>query len=260
MSSTSLSRPDVPGRAEIAANRRRAIALALLPAIVVFVVCAAVVGAVVSVLVGIIVGVVAGLAVGLGVWSSGPVVVFRLTRARVAGIDEQPRVHNLVDALCAASGIPKPMIRVVDDDSPDAMTVGLHPRRATIVITSGLVSAMGRIELEAVLAHEVSHVKVHDILPGTVAATALGPVAALIPPAGGLPSWGAGRNREALADLAGVALTRYPPGLISALEKVGGGSREPGQRQRARDRVVDHLWIFGRESSLDERLLALQEL
>jgi heat shock protein HtpX len=232
----------------------------LLPALVVFVVGAAVVGALVSVVVGIIVGVVAGLVVGVGVWWSGPAIAFRLTGARVAGIDEQPRVHNLVDGLCAASGIPKPILRVVDDDSPNAMTVGVHPRRATIVITTGLVSTMGRIELEAVLAHEVSHVKVHDILPGTVAVTALGPVAALLPPAGGLPSWGAGRNREALADLAGVALTRYPPGLISALEKVGGEGPGPGHRHRARDRVVDHLWIFGQESSLDERLLALQEL
>jgi heat shock protein HtpX len=260
LSSASLSRPEVPGRAEIAANRRRASALALLPALVVFVVVAAVVGALLSVVVGIIVGVVAGVVVGLGVWWSGPAVVFWMTGARVAGIDEQPRVHNLVDGLCAASGIPKPTLRVIDDDSPNAMTVGLHPRRATIVITTGLVSALGRIELEAVLAHEVSHVKVHDILPGTVAVTALGPVAALFPPAGGMPSWGAGTNREALADLAGVALTRYPPGLISALEKVGGDGPGSRHRQGARHRVVDHLWIFGQTRSLDERLLALQEL
>ncbi|HWC40086.1 MAG TPA: M48 family metalloprotease [Acidimicrobiales bacterium] len=260
MSSTSLSRPEVPGRAEIAANRRRAGGLALLPAFVVFVVVAVIVGALVSVVVGIIVGVVAGLLVALGVWRSGPAVVFRLTGARVAGFDEQPRVHNLIDGLCAASGVPKPTLRVVDDDTPNAMTVGLHPRRATIVITTGLVSALGRIELEAVLAHEVSHVKVHDILPGTVAVTALGPVAALFPPAGGLPSRGAGRTREALADLAGVALTRYPPGLISALEKVGSDSRAAGQRRRARDRAVDHLWIFGQTRALDERLLALREL
>ena len=260
MSSTSLSRPEAPGRAEIAANRRRATALALLPALVVFVVGAVVVGALVSAVVGIVVGVVAGLVVGMCVWWTGPAVVFRLTRARVAGIEEQPRVHNLIDGLCAASGIPKPTLRVVDDDTPNAMTVGLHPRRATIVVTTGLMAAMGRIELEAVLAHEVSHVKLHDILPGTVAVTALGPVAAVFPPAGGLPASGAGRNREALADLAGVALTRYPPGLISALEKVRGGRHETGHRRRARERVVDHLWILGEGSAVDERLLALQEL
>lgn len=260
MSSASLSRSGAPGRVAIAANRRRAAALTALPALVVFIVVTAIVSALVSVVVGIVVGAVAGAAAGLGAWWSGPAVVFGLTGARPAGMEEQPRLHNLIDGLCAASGIPKPTLRVVDDDAPNALTVGLHPRRATIVVTTGLVSAMGRIELEAVLAHEVSHVKVHDILPGTVAVTTLGPLAALVPPAALLPSRGAGRNREAVADLAGVALTRYPPGLISALEKVGTARSGPDSRPRARDRTIDHLWIFGRGTSLEERLLALREL
>jgi heat shock protein HtpX len=255
-----LSTPDTPGRAEIAGNRRRAIALAALPALVAFVAGVAIAGALVSVVVGIVVGVVAAAAAGLSAWWGGPVAVFRLTGARVAGIDEEPRVHNLIDGLCAASGIPKPSLRVVDDDVPNAMTVGLHPRRATIVITTGLVSSMGRIELEAVLAHELSHVRVYDILPGTVAVTSLGPVAALLPPAARLSSRGAGENREALADLAAVALTRYPPGLISALERVGASSPGPNHQRRARDRATDHLWIVGQGSSLDERLQALREL
>lgn len=234
--------------------------LATLPAFGVFVVGIAVASALVSVVVGVIVGAVAGAVVGLCTWWGGPAVVFRLTGARPAGIDEQPRVHNLIDGLCAASGVPKPALRVVDDEDANALTVGLHPRRATIVITTGLVSLLGRIELEAVLAHEVSHVKVHDILPGSVAVTALGPVAALVPPARRLPSRGAGRNREPLADLAGVALTRYPPGLISAMEKVGAGRPGRDRPLRASDRVTDHLWIFGQESPLDERLQALREL
>ncbi len=260
LSSKPPSGTEVPGRAEIAANHRRAALLAALPTVVAFAVGLVIAGALVSVVVGLVVGVVAGAAAGLATRWGGVAATVRLTGARPAGIDEQPRVHNLVDGLCAASGIPKPTLRVVDDDVPNALTVGLHPRRTTIVVTTGLVSSLGRIELEAVLAHELSHVKAHDILPATVAVTALGPVAVLFPPAARLPFWGAGDTREPLADLAAVALTRYPPGLISALEKIAAGSGEAAPVRRARARATDHLWILRQGSSLEERLQALREL
>jgi heat shock protein HtpX len=260
LSSKPPSGPEAPGGAEIAANRRRAIALAVLPALVAFVVGLAIAGALVSVVVGVVVGAVAGAAAWLTAWWGGTVATVRLTGARVAGADEQPRVHNLIDGLCAASGIPKPTLRVVDDEAPNALAVGLHPRRTTIVVTTGLVSSLGRIELEAVLAHELSHVKVHDIVPGTVAVTSLGVVAVLFPPAARLPFWGAGNQREPLADLAAVALTRYPPGLIAALEKIAAGPRGAGYSRRARARATDHLWILSQGRSLDERLQALREL
>jgi heat shock protein HtpX len=254
------SGPEAPGRAEIAAKHRRALLLAALPALVVFAIGLAIAGALVSVLVGLVVGAVAGAVVGVAAWWGGAAVAIRLTGARVAGVDEQPRVHNLIDGLCAASGIPKPTLRVVDDEVPNALTVGLHPRRATIVVTTGLVSSLDPIELEGALAHELSHVKVHDILPATVAVTSLGVVAVLFPPAARLPFWGAGAQREPLADLAAVALTRYPPGLIAALEKIAIDRGGADRSQRARARATDHLWILSRGSSLDERLQALREL
>jgi heat shock protein HtpX len=260
LSSTPPSGPEAPGRAEIAANHRRAVLLASVPAVVVFVVGVAIAGALVSVVVGLVVGAIAGAVAGLAAWWGGVAATVRLTGARVVGLDQEPRVRNLIDGLCAASGIPKPTLRLVDDDFPNAMTVGLHPRRTTIVVTTGLVSSLERIELEGVLAHELSHVKVHDMLPGTVAVTSLGVAAVLFPPAARLPFWGAGNQREPLADLAAVALTRYPPGLIAALEKIDVGRGEPGRSRRARARATDHLWILGQGSSLDERLQALREL
>jgi heat shock protein HtpX len=252
--------PEAPGRAEIVANHRRAVLLAALPAFVVFVAGVVIAGALVSVVVGLVVGAIAGAAVGLGAWWGGTAAAVRLTGARAAGVDEQPRVHNLIDGLCAASGIPKPTLRVVDDETPNALAVGLHPRRTTIVVTTGLISSLGRIELEAVLAHELSHVKVHDIVPGTVAVTSLGLVAVVFPPAARLPFWGAGDKREPLADLAAVALTRYPPGLIAALERIAAGHGGAGHARRARARATDHLWIMSAGRSLDERLQALREL
>jgi heat shock protein HtpX len=251
---------DAPGGAEIAANHRRALLLAALPALVVFAAGVGIAGVLVSVVVGLVVGAVAGAVAGSVAWWGGAAAAVRLTGARVAGVDEEPRLHNLIDGLCAASGIPKPTLRVVDDDVPNALTVGHHPRRTTIVVTSGLVSSLGPIELEAVLAHELSHVKAHDVLPGTVAVTSLGAVAVLFAPAARLPFWGSGDQREPLADLAAVALTRYPPGLIAALEKIAAGPRGAGHSQRARARATAHLWIRSQGSSLDERLQALREL
>ena len=254
------SGPEAPGRAAIAANHRRAVLLAALPALVVFAAGVAIAGALVSVVVGLVVGAVAGAGTGLAVWWGGAGAAVRLTGARVVGVDEQPRAHNLIDGLCAASGIPKPTLRIVDDQVPNAMAVGVHPRRATIVVTTGLVSSLARIELEAVLAHELSHVKTGDILPGTVAVPSLGAVAVLFPAAARLPFWGAGDQREPLADLAAVDLTRYPPGLISALQKIAAGPRQSARSRRARARATDHLWIFAQGRPLDERLQALREL
>lgn len=250
---------NAPSRADISANRRRATALAALPAIVAFVLVLAIAGSVASVVVGLVAGAAAGVVVGLGAWWGAPAVVFRLVSAHPAGIDEQPRVHNLIDGLCAGSGIPKPALRVVEDEVPNALTVGLHPRKATVVVTTGLVSSMSRVELEAVLAHELNHIKAHDIAPATLAVTTLGPFATLVPTAAALTTWGAGDRREALADLAAVALTRYPPGLISALEKLDAG-RPSGEHRRANARAIDHLWILGDHSTIDERLQTLREL
>jgi heat shock protein HtpX len=250
---------NTPSRTEIAANRRRATALAALPAVVVFIVVLAIAGALSSVIVGLVVGAAAGVATGLGVWWGGTLAVVRLTDARAAVVDQQPRVHNLIDGLCAGAGVPRPALRVIEDEVPNALTIGLHPRRSTVIVTTGLISSMSRIELEAVLAHELNHIRAHDILPATVAVTSLGPVAVLLPAAARLTSWGAGDRREAIADVAAVALTRYPPGLISALEKLGAGHPD-GENRRAGARAIDHLWIRGDRSSLDERLQTLREL
>lgn len=250
---------NTPSRAEIAANRRRATALAVLPAVVAFILVLAIAGSLSSVAVGLVLAAAAGVAVGLAIWWGGTLAVFRLTGARAAGIDEQPRVHNLIDGLCAGAGVPKPALRVIEDEVPNALTIGLHPRRATVIVTTGLISSMSRIELEAVLAHELNHIRGHDILPATVAVTSLGPVAVLLPTAARLTSRGAGDRREAIADLAAVALTRYPPGLISALEKLR-ASHPAGENRRAAGRAIDHLWIRGDHGSLDERLQTLREL
>jgi heat shock protein HtpX len=166
-------------------------------------------------------------------------------------------VHNLVESLAIGEGIPKPVIYVIDDPSPNAFATGASPDKAAITFTTGLLAIMKREELEGVASHEMSHIKNHDIRLLLVVSTLIG-IAALLASilwrsaffAGGgrdddggsqfaLVIFAAGlllavvgfiigplirlalsRGRESLADVSGVELTRNPTGLISALKKL----------------------------------------
>ena len=87
---------------------------------------------------------------------------------------EYRRLYNLVEGLCIAGGLPKPRIYVVDDPAPNAFATGRNPKHAAIAVTTGLLEKMNRVELEGVLAHELSHIKNYDILVSTLAVTMVG--------------------------------------------------------------------------------------
>ena len=90
------------------------------------------------------------------------------------------RLHNLVEGLCIASGLPKPGVYVVDDPAPERLRHRAATRKhAAIAVTTGLLEKMNRVELEGVLAHELSHIKNYDILVSTLAVTLVGAVALL---------------------------------------------------------------------------------
>jgi heat shock protein HtpX len=180
------------------------------------------------------------------------------SRAKPADGPEYARYHNLVEGLCIAAGLPKPRLYVVDDPAPNAFATGRNPKHAAVAVTTGLLEKMNRVELEGVLAHELSHVRNYDILVTTIAVTAVGAIALmadlglrfmwfggregrrdnndggigvilailslalliLAPFIAQLMQFAMSRRRELLADASGVQLTRYPPGLISALKKL----------------------------------------
>jgi heat shock protein HtpX len=181
------------------------------------------------------------------------------SHAKPADESEYRRYHNLVEGLVIAAGLPKPELYVVDDPAPNAFATGRNPKHAALAVTTGLLDTMNRVELEGVIAHELSHVKNYDILVTTIAVLAVGVIALLADFGLRFAFWGGmsdrrdnnsdgglggilaiaslallllapmigyfmqmamSRNREFLADASGVQLTRYPPGLISALEKL----------------------------------------
>ncbi|HWG74582.1 MAG TPA: M48 family metalloprotease [Acidimicrobiales bacterium] len=194
---------------ELLNNRRRGllvVAATVMPVALLF----GAIGLLAGVVVAVVILVVVAGAGGTALWATAD----RRAVAGIGGVPADPRVHarlyNLVDGLCAAAGVAPPRLLVVDDAALNAVAVGRDPRRATLAVTTGLLRDLSRIELEAVLANELVRIKRRSTLPGTLAAGA-GPLARRI----------AQRSeREEAVDMAAVALTRYPPGLASAFEKM----------------------------------------
>ncbi len=245
-------------------------------------------------------------------WNSDKVAL-SLSHAVPADRQQYARLYNLVEGLCIASGLPQPQLYIVDDPAPNAFATGRDPKHASIAVTSGLLEKMNRIELEGVLAHELSHVKNYDILVSSIAVCLVGVVAALsdfgirmfifggnrrsndsndggniitlvlafvvillAPLMATLMQLAVSRKRESLADVSAVEMTRYPPGLISALEKL----RDDQTAVKVSSRATAHLWIeepmdhyegddqkksrwshlFDTHPPLEDRIAALREM
>ncbi len=241
-------------------------------------------------------------------------IALSMSRAKPADPKEYARYHNLVEGLCIASGLPKPRLYIVEDHAPNAFATGRNPQHSAIAVTTGLLEKMNRVELEGVLAHELSHIKNYDILVMTIAVTMVGflalvsdlfarwafwggiggghdrdddnnnPLGAILailgivliilaPIIARLMQAAISRSREHLADASGVAMTRYPPGLIGALEKL----KEDSSVVHTSSKATAHLWIeapldttpgkkrsfdqlFSTHPPLEERIAALREL
>jgi heat shock protein HtpX len=190
-------------------------------------------------------GLVVGFAPGLGERAA-----LRDAGAEPADPERWPRYHNLVDGLCQTAGLPAPRLYVAESEAANAFSVGRDPQRAALVVTRGLLASLNRVELEGVLAHELTHVWSWGARLATLG-VALGRVPGLLrllaPP-----------RREFDADEGGARLTRYPPGLASALRKLADGGQPPDRPG------LRHLWIMAPGDAthppVAERIAALQEL
>src|SRR5207247_7175064 len=111
-----------------------------------------------------------------GSYFYGDRIVLASTRARAVTPEQQPRLHNIVEGLAIAAGVPKPRVYVVPEQAPNALATGRDPEHSAIAVTEGLLGMMDRVELEGVIGHEMSHVRDRDILLGTIVATLVGSV------------------------------------------------------------------------------------
>jgi heat shock protein HtpX len=261
----------------IAANKRRTFYL-----LFGFVIITLLVGVAVGSLVGngttgtLIALVIAAVMAFSSYWKSDKIAL-AVSRAQPADEQEYRRLHNLVEGLCIAGGLPKPKVYIIHDDAPNAFATGRNPKNAAIAVTTGLLHTMNRVELEGVVAHELSHIKNYDILVSTLAVTLVGTIAIITDLTLRMMWWNGGRvarsgdrndrnnplaliglvllilapilakvmqasvsrRRETLADVSAVRMTRYPPGLISALEKLQADNTVTHSASMA----TAHLWI-----------------
>jgi heat shock protein HtpX len=181
--------------------------------------------------------------------------------AKVVSAEEAPEVHAIVERLCAMAGLPKPRIALVDTDVPNAFATGRSPKHAAVAVTTGLLRRLDPPEIEAVLAHELSHIANRDVLIMTVASffamlaallTRFGLYAGMFGGFGGgdrrdgnnnqVPVWlivlavsivtyvisyilirTISRYREYAADRGSALITGAPENLMSALNKIASG-------------------------------------
>ena len=263
--------------------------------------------------IGVGIAAIVAIASAWGAYWKSDQIALKMSRAVPADEHTYARLHNLVEGLCIASGLPKPRIYVIDDVAPNAFATGRNPKHAAIAVTTGLLDMMTRVELEGVLAHELSHIKNDDILVATLAVTMVGMITlaadisvrmmwwnggrrgrndneggaapflaifgiallVLSPLLAKLMQMSVSRSRESLADVSAIEMTRYPPGLISALEKL----RDDTTVVHSASRATAHLWIeapiardeeegrmskwnrlFDTHPPLEDRIAALREL
>jgi len=187
--------------------------------------------------------VVALVLAALALRAGSPRRLLGMLATRPAHAGGEARLVNLVEALCVTDGLPVPQLVVLEDPAANLILFGRSPRDATLVVTSGLLVAMDRMELEALIAHELAHAKRGDLRIAAAGSSAFGLFAGVAPSVGRGVLRLAGSTREVLADQAAVRLTRYPPALASALDKLAGAtSTRPAGLSPTFARLTGALW------------------
>jgi len=259
---------------------------------------------------GLVAAVVIALAMTVGSYYASDKIVLAMSKARPVTKEEFPYLYNVVEGLTIAAGLPPPRCYVIDDTAPNAFATGRNPKNSVIVVTTGLLEKLNRVELEGVIAHEMSHIKNYDVLLQTLTVVMVGVVALLSdwmrrtfwlgggrrrdsdrgkggggaaiilalalvmailsPLIAQLIRLAISRKREFLADASGAMLTRYPPGLASALRKISADT-EPLE---AANKATAHLYIvnplkdlkgsvnklFSTHPPIEERIAALEKM
>ena len=202
--------------------------------------------------------------------------VLAATRAKALSPSEAPRLHAIVQRLCANASLPMPRLYLLPEKAPNAFATGRDPAHAAVAVTQGILEILDDGELEGVLAHELSHVRNRDILISSIAATLAGAimflanmarfaaifggygdrrdgdrgggvlgllVAAIVAPlAAMLIQMAVSRSREYQADASAAEMVGRPQGLARALEKIEQYSRQVPM-VAATNPATNHLFI-----------------
>ncbi len=257
----------------------------------------------------LILAVIIAVAMTFGSYYASDKIVLAISRAKPVEKKDYPYLYNIVEGLAIAGGLPKPRCYIIDDTAPNAFASGRNPKNSVIVVTKGLLQKLNRAELEGVIAHEMAHIKNYDVLVMTLTVVMAGVVVLLSDWILRSFIWGGGkrrrsskeggnagailvvvglvlailspliaqlirlavsRKREFLADANGAFLSRYPPGLASALRKLD-ADKEPLE---AANKATAHLYIvnplkdikgvvnkmYNTHPPIEERVAALEKM
>lgn len=216
---------------------------------------------------------IAGIGVAIYQWWNSDKTAMKAMRAREVTPEEAPELHGMIDRLCALADMPKPRVGLADMAVPNAFATGRSPDRAVVCVTTGIMGLLTTEELEAVLAHELSHVAHRDVLVMTVASSA-GIVAGMLMHGARFGALAGRRDRnsavfllatlvvslvvyaisffltrllsryrELCADRSGVYLTMKPAALASALQKISGGIATIPQRDLRASSAMNAFFI-----------------
>jgi heat shock protein HtpX len=185
-------------------------------------------------------------------WWSGDIAL-RMAGAREVSPEDAPQLHQLVQELATYARLPMPRVAIIDSPSPNAFATGRDAHHAVVAVTTGILGILNRDELAGVLAHELGHVRNHDILISSIAATVAGAITMLAhaaqwaaifggfggsrdnedtnwlewlamiilaPIAATMIQLAISRSREYAADEAGARIQGNPDTLARALEKL----------------------------------------
>jgi len=186
-------------------------------------------------------GLVIALAIAMGTaavgYYSSDKIVLGISKARPVTKDEFPYLYNVVEGLALAAGLPAPKCYVIDDTAPNAFAAGRKPETAVICVTTGILEKLNRVELEGVIAHEMSHIKNYDVRLQTVVVVMAGVVALLSDWMLRSFIWGGGGRRrsrdrggsggaDGILVLVGLALAVLSPFIASIIQLAVSRKRE----------------------------------
>lgn len=256
------------------------------------------VGALIGGEAGMMIALLFALGTNLFAYWNADEVVLKMYGARQVDARSAPQLVSIVEQLSVRAGLPYPKVYIIDNPQPNAFATGRNPQNAAVAATGGLLKLLNRAEIEAVMAHELAHVKNRDTLTMTITATLAGAISMLAqfglffggnrnnalgllgtilliilaPLAAMLVQMAISRTREYAADKTGAEICGNPMALASALGKLQQGASTIDNREAEANPATAHLFIvnplhglkldslFSTHPRVEERIRRLSEM
>ncbi len=247
---------------------------------------------------GMTIALVFSLVMNFGSYWFSDKIVLSMYRAQPVTREQAPRFYDMIERLAQNANLPMPKVYIINDPTPNAFATGRNPQHAAVAATTGILQGLNDEELAGVMSHELAHVKHHDTLISTIAATLVGTISYIAQIAGWAAMFGRSndregggfgglfliilspiiamllqmaisRSREFAADAGGAKISGNPLALASALQKISRGNQV--QHMRNVNPSTAHMFIisplfggmgklFSTHPPVEKRIAKLQEI